>query len=137
MGSEKLKESIEKEIYEALKEKLETGKHDGIRTSLCCIEILGTLNFLTCVSMIESCAEGKGAHPARPAARENLCSMTRSVSNNSDSARAANLDNSYTPSSTSIVTRLVEESMGCLKDGLWENQEKCVKILSALSQTGM
>ena len=138
MGSEKLKEGIKKDIYRVLKAKLESGKHDGIRTSLCCIEILGMLNYLIRVSMTETCAEGKSAHPARPAVPENLCSMTRSISNDPNLARAANLDNSRAPGLMSIVTRLVEESVERLKneDGLWENQEKCVNTLSALSQTG-
>lgn len=108
--------ATENGIYDALKKKLQVHEHDGIRTSLRCIDILGIRDRLVCMYIAEVCAEHSDADSL------NLAEPNDVVPHDSDS--------------TSIVTRLVEYSLKCLKNKPWGNQEKCVRILSALSQTG-
>ena len=112
-NSDTLKRAVEKEGYKALKGKLEV--RDGIRTSLLCIDILGIFGWLVSAYIPETCAEDR---------RAGSTSLAEPSGSNS------------TMASTSVVTRFVKDSLECLKNEPWMNQRKCVKTLSALSQTG-
>lgn len=119
--SDKLKRAINNEIYDALKKKL-VHERDGIRTSLLCIDILGMFGWVVSTYVIERCAEDSGAVSASLA--------------ESDDSNLSTYATSHSSEPPSIVTRLLRDSLECLKNQPWVDQRKCIKILSALSQTG-
>lgn len=105
-----------------LKKKLEVHEHDGIRTSLRCIDILGAFGSSVCTYITKTCTEGREADSTRLAEPDDLSSTKPAVDHGSDS--------------TSLVTRLVEYSLEGLRNGPWKQQQKCANILSALSLAG-
>lgn len=118
--SDKLKRAIENGIYDRLKKKL-VYERDGIRTSLLCIDILGMFGWVVSMYVTETCAEDSG--------------VSASLAE-SDDSNLSTYATSHSSEPPSIVTRLLNDSLECLKNQPWMNQRKCIKILSALSQTG-
>ncbi|KAI9566401.1 hypothetical protein HD554DRAFT_1192385 [Boletus coccyginus] len=80
-------------------------ERDGIRTSLLCIDIL-----------------------------EDSSAVSASLAE-SDDSNLSTYATSHSSEPPSIVTRLLRDSLECLKNQPWVDQRKCIKILSALSQT--
>lgn len=105
-----MKQTVRNEVFDMLREKLEVYEHDGIRTSLRCLDILGISTRYFCPRMTNACAEEVR-----------------------DSARHTGPPDSE---STSLVKCLVDDSLKRLKNEPWETQKKCVYVLSSLSQMG-